>query len=79
MSSITVKIPDSLEQVLNDFCKQEERSKSWIIRKALAEKLEDWKDLRDGLKSLEKHKKNPKVISQEELIKKLGLTEEDLS
>ena len=78
MSTITVRIPDELDPIIEEFCKKEERSKSWLIKKALMEKFEEWKDLRDGIKALEVHRKNPKIISHKDLMKNLGLTDKDL-
>ena len=78
MSIITVRIPDELDSIIDDFCKEEDRSKSWLVKKAIMEKLEDWQDLRDGLRALEGHRKNPKVFSQAEVMKELGLTKKDL-
>jgi predicted transcriptional regulator len=78
MSTITVRIPDKLDSVIDEFCKKEDRSKSWLVKKALMEKLEDWQDLHDGVKALAEHKKNPKVKSSKDLMKELGLTHKDL-
>ncbi len=78
MSTITVRVPDELEKIMEKFCKKEDRTKSWLIKKAVQEKLEDWEDLQDALSALKKHKKNPKTIDHEDLVKKLGLTKKDL-
>ena len=50
MSTLTVRIPEELKAAIAKFCQEEDRSKSWLIKRALQEKLEDWQDLRDGLK-----------------------------
>lgn len=78
MTTVTFRIPDELNEILEELCKEQDRSKSWFMRKALQEKLEDWRDLRVGLKALKKHKKNPELISHDDLLKKLGLTNKDL-
>lgn len=79
MSTLTVRIPQELEKMLETFCKEEDRTKSWIIKKALQEKLEDWNDYRIGAKGLKEYKKNPnQAITHQELIKKLGLTQEEI-
>lgn len=78
MSVLTVRIPDELEKELEKFCKHENCSKSSLVKKALQEKLEDWQDLRDGLKALDAHRKNPKITSHQTLIAELGLTDKDL-
>lgn len=74
MSTLTVRIPQELEKMLETFCKEEDRTKSWIIKKALQEKLEDWNDYRSGVKALKEHKKNGnKTYSLEEVAKELGI------
>ncbi|MES2961894.1 MAG: DUF6290 family protein [Pseudomonadota bacterium] len=78
MTTLTVRISQELDELLQEFCREEDRSKSWILKKALQEKLEDWQDLRDGLKALKNHKKNPNIMSHETLVKELGLTKKDL-
>ena len=75
---ITVRIPDQLEEIMSQFCKEEDRSRSWFIKRAIEDKLEDWQDLRDGIKALKKHQKNPSVISHDNLLKELDLEAEDL-
>jgi predicted DNA-binding protein len=80
MSVLTVRIPDELEKDLEEYCKAEDRTKSWLIKKALKEALEDWHDYRTGVKALKEYKKNSNLaISHEELIKKLGLTQEEIN
>jgi predicted transcriptional regulator len=78
MSTLTVRISDDLEAAIAKFCQEENRSKSWLIKRAIEEKLEDWQDLRDGLKAIDEHRKNPKVISHKELMINLGLTDKYL-
>ena len=78
MATLTVRVPEELEEVLNQFCKEEDRSKSWLIKKALQEKLEDWQDLREGLRALQEHEKNPRTVSHKNLMKELGLTDKEL-
>jgi len=59
MPTITVRVPDKLNLIIGKFCKAEDRSKSWLVKKALMEKLEEWQDMRDIEKqaSLTKRKK----------------------
>lgn len=74
MSVLTVRIPQDLEKMLNQFCKEEDRTKSWLIKKAIQEKLEDWNDYRSGIKALKEHKKSgSKTYSLEEVAKELGI------
>lgn len=42
MPSITVRIPDELIPLIENFCKVEDRSRSWLVKKALEEKLGEW-------------------------------------
>ncbi len=78
MPTLTVRIPADLEAAIAKFCQEENRSKSWLIKRAIEEKLEDWQDLRDGLKAIDEHRKNPKVIIHKELMVNLGLTDKNL-
>ncbi|MES2677596.1 MAG: DUF6290 family protein [Pseudomonadota bacterium] len=74
MSVLTFRIPADLEKVLEKFCEEEDRTKSWLIKKALQEKLEDWQDYRSGIKALKEHKKSgSKTYSLEEIAKELGI------
>ena len=78
MATLTVRIPEELDKVLQQFCEEEDRSKSWLLKKALQEKLEDWQDLRTGLKALKNHRKKPRLTSHEVLLKELKITKKDL-
>ncbi len=78
MTTLTVRIPEELDKILQEFCKEEDRSKSWLLKKALREKLEDWQDLRTGLKALKHHKKKPSLTSHEKLLRELKITKKDL-
>ncbi len=74
MTTLTVRISDELDQALQQFCKEEDRSKSWLLKKALQEKLEDWQDLRIAKKGRAQYEKNPHLtIGHEALIKELGI------
>jgi len=44
MAIITVRIPDELISIIDKFCEEEDRSRSWLARKALEEKLEEWRN-----------------------------------
>jgi len=74
MTTLTVRIPDDLDKKISLFCKAEDRSKSWLIKKALQEKLQDWIDLQIAKKGSAQYDKNPGIaISHEELLKELGI------
>jgi predicted transcriptional regulator len=74
MSTITVRIPDELDPIIEEFCEKEERSKSWLVKKALQEKLEEWRDSKIALKSQAEYEKNPNILlSHDQVWKELGL------
>lgn len=70
-SSISVRIPEDLAKKLDSVAKETERSKSFIIQKALETYLEDYSDLLIALDRL--RDKSDVVISFEEMKKNLGL------
>lgn len=73
MSTITARIPDDLNAALTEVAKQTERSRSYIIVKALQnyvlELQEDIEDHNDAEKILAQN--NP-TYSLEEVMKELG-------
>jgi RHH-type rel operon transcriptional repressor/antitoxin RelB len=73
MTTLTFRVPDELDQFLEEICKEEDRSKSWFMRKALEEKLEEWRDLRIALKAKDEYENNPDILlSHDEVWKELG-------
>ncbi len=66
---ITVRLPKELEEKLEQLAKKEERSKSYIIRKALEEYLEDYEDYCSVMEVLSN---NPEIYTDEEATKILG-------
>lgn len=79
MTTLTFRVPDELAKELENICKEEERSKSWFVKKALIEKMEEWRDVKIALKGRAEYEKNPNIaISHEDLLKELGLKESDL-
>jgi predicted DNA-binding protein len=72
MSNVSIRIPDKLNTVLMNMCQEEERSKSWIIKKALEHYLEDRQDYKDATLALKNHdSKNNYTL--DEVIKLAGL------
>ncbi len=69
MQTITVKVPDDMAKFLEKLAKEEERSKSYYIRKAIAQYLEDMADIRAAKRALAEHKKNPKTYTLEEIMR----------
>lgn len=70
MSNISIRIPDNLHNLLVKTADQEERSKSWIIKKALENYLEDLRDLKDGIAQLEDQLLNKEDLLDLEEVKK---------
>lgn len=71
MATITAQIPDEMAAELTEIAEAEGRSKSWIIKEAMAEYIVKQHDLRqmtlEGLADL----RAGKVVSHEEIIKDL--------
>ncbi len=66
--SLTVRLPDEINLRLNSLAKKTGRSKSFYVRKAIEEKLEDLEDLYLGLAVLENVRSgNEEVLSSEEM------------
>jgi len=70
-TAISVRLPKALADRLNSIAKETERSRSYIIQKALESYIEDYADLQVALDRL--HDKTDQVISGKELRKSLGL------
>lgn len=73
--TISAQIPTKLDKELNKLCQAEERSKSFYIKKALEqyleEKLQDMADYQEAKKLYEEFKKSgEKAIPYEEVFKK---------
>lgn len=75
MQTVTVKLPDEMAKFLEKLAKEEERSKSYYIRKAIAQYLEDMADIRAAKKALAEHKKNPKTYTLAEIMRENGLAD----
>jgi predicted transcriptional regulator len=74
MTTLTFRVPDELNQILEDLCREEDRSKSWFMKRVLQEKLEEWQDLKIAKKGRAEYEKNPHLtLSHDELMKELGL------
>lgn len=70
MQTVTVKIPDDMAKFLEKLAKEEERSKSYYIRKAIASYLEDMADLYVAKKRLAK---KGRTYTLEEIARENGL------
>ncbi|MBI5582722.1 MAG: ribbon-helix-helix protein, CopG family [Deltaproteobacteria bacterium] len=70
-TAISVRLPKALTDHLDSIAKETERSRSYIIQKALESYIEDYADLQVALDRL--HDKTDSMISGKELRKSLGL------
>ncbi len=70
MTTISVRLPDELNHRLDDLATEMDRKKSYIIRKALEEFLEEKEEY---LIALSRLARNEKEYSLEEAEKALGL------
>ena len=77
MTTLTVRITEDLDQILAEFCKEEDRSKSWFMKKALIEKIEEWRDARIAIKGRAEYEKNPdSFLSHEEFWREVERREQ---
>jgi RHH-type rel operon transcriptional repressor/antitoxin RelB len=70
-TAISVRLSKALADQLDSIAKETERSRSYIIQKALESYIEDYADLQVALDRL--HDKSDPVLSGKELRKSLGL------
>ena len=76
-NTISIKIPQELNKLLEKVSKRQDRSKSSLIRIAIQEYLEDLEDARAGEKALEELEKGEDTLtSWEDLKKELGYVED---
>ena len=70
-TAVSVRLPKELTEQLDNIARETERSRSFIIQKALESYIEDFADLQIALDRL--HDKSDVEISAKELRKSLGL------
>jgi RHH-type rel operon transcriptional repressor/antitoxin RelB len=70
-TSVSVRLPDDLAKGLADLSKTIDRSKAYIIKKAIEAYLDEYSDYLIALERL--NDKDDKVVSSEEMRKLLGL------
>ena len=70
-TAISIRLPKALADQIDSIAKETERSRSFIIQKALESYIEDYADLQVALDRL--HDKTDPVVSGKELRKALGL------
>lgn len=70
-TAISVRLPQALARQLDSIARETERSRSFIIQKALESYIEDFADLQIALDRL--HDKSNEVVSSGEMRRSLGL------
>jgi RHH-type transcriptional regulator, rel operon repressor / antitoxin RelB len=70
-TAISVRIPQELADHLDGIAKETERSRSFIIQKALESYIEDYADLQVALDRL--RDKTDAIVTSKEMRKTLGL------
>jgi len=70
-TAISVRLPDEMATELEEIARETDRSKSYLIQKAIEAYLEDMADLQISLDRL--HDTSDAVISADEMKKSLGL------
>ena len=71
MTTISVRVTDTLAGMLENVAKETERSKSFIIQKALETYLKDYADLQIALDRL--RDTSDAVVTSKDMRKSLGL------
>jgi RHH-type rel operon transcriptional repressor/antitoxin RelB len=69
--AISVRIPQELADQVDGIAKETERSRSFIVQKALESYIEDYADLQVALDRL--RDKRDAIVTSKELRKSLGL------
>ena len=74
MVTLTFRVPDELAEELDALCKEEDRTRSWFMKRALQEKMEDYREYKASLESLKEHNSSGrKTHSIESVAKELGI------
>lgn len=68
--SISLRLPKVVHEQLEEIATESDRTKSYLIRKAIERYLEEYADYRIALDRL--HDKDDKIISSKELRKRLA-------
>jgi RHH-type rel operon transcriptional repressor/antitoxin RelB len=70
-TAVSVRLPKNLSDQLDSISKETERSRSFIIQKALESYIEDYADLQIALDRL--HDKGDEIVSSKDMRKSLGI------
>ncbi len=65
--TVSVRLPEDIAKRLDELAKSLDRSKTYIVTKALREYLEEYEDYLIALNRL--NDKNDRIISEKELVK----------
>lgn len=68
--AISLRLPENIHDQLEEIAEDTDRSKSYLIRKAIERYLEEYADYRIALEGL--HDKDDEIISAKELRKRLA-------
>ena len=71
MNTISIRLPEKLAKKLNNMAKSMERSKSFLIREAIATYLEEYSDYQIALDRL--LNKDDEIIESSELRSRFGI------
>ena len=69
--AVSIRLPDELVEQLESVARDTERSRSFIVQRAIEFYLEDYADLQVALDRL--RDKSDRIVSGDELRKSLGL------
>lgn len=79
MTTISLRIPDELNNILEKISKQQERSKTFIVKKAIENYLEDLTDYNLAEEGYKRYlADNKKGYNLKEVAKSLGIKMKDL-
>ena len=70
-TAVSVRLPKNLADQLDSISRETERSRSFIIQKALESYIEDFADLQIALDRL--HDKGDEIVSSKEMRKSLAI------
>jgi RHH-type rel operon transcriptional repressor/antitoxin RelB len=77
ITMLGVRLPEELEKRLNRLASETHRTRSYYVKRALEQFLEDQEDYLLALSRSEKVKKGERTYTLEEAKKKLGLVNEN--
>ena len=72
--TMTLRINEADQKLIQDFAKLHNRTVSEFLRRAALEKIEDELDIRLAEKAYEEYRKNPVTYTLDEVEKEFGLS-----